>query len=226
MAEFKVVISDPKTGLTIQKEVKDPAAKSFLGLKLGDSIKGETIDLKGYEFEISGGSDDCGFPMRKDVLGVSRKRILAYVGTGLRKKEKGMLRRKTVCGNTVHAKIAQINLKATKIGTDNIFGEAKTKAEKTKADREAKKKGETPPSEKKEEEKPVEAAPAPEAPKAEEAKPTSAPEEKKEEVKAEEKPAEAPKEEPKAEGKPAPEPEPETKNEEDKPTEAPKEGKK
>ncbi len=57
MAEFKVVISDPKTGLTVQREVKDPAAKAFLGLKIGDSIKGEAIDLQGYDFEVTGGSD-------------------------------------------------------------------------------------------------------------------------------------------------------------------------
>jgi small subunit ribosomal protein S6e len=141
MAEFKVVISDPKTGLTVQREVKDPAAKSFLGLKIGDAVKGEAIDLHGYEFEITGGSDFCGFPMRKDVLGIGRKRILAYSGIGVRKGEKGMLQRKTVCGNTIHAKIAQINLKATKVGTTEIFAAVKSKADATKADRAAKKSG-------------------------------------------------------------------------------------
>src|SRR3989338_5548951 len=141
MVEFKVVISDPKTGLSVQKEVKEPAAKAFLGLKMGDTLKGEVIDLQGYDFEITGGSDFCGFPMRKDVVGVGRKKILAYVGVGVRKQEKGMLQRKTVCGNTVHAKIAQINLKVTKIGSTDIFSEAKTKAEAAKADRAAKKSG-------------------------------------------------------------------------------------
>ncbi|MBI3037390.1 30S ribosomal protein S6e [Candidatus Woesearchaeota archaeon] len=139
MAEFKVVISDPKTGLSVQREVKDPAAKAFLGLKIGDSIKGETIDLQGYEFEITGGSDFCGFPMRKDVLGVGRKKILAYSGIGVRKQEKGMLQRKTVCGNTIHAKIAQVNLKAVKVGPTDIFSTVKSKADATKADRAAKK---------------------------------------------------------------------------------------
>ncbi|MBI2145589.1 30S ribosomal protein S6e [Candidatus Woesearchaeota archaeon] len=144
MAEFKVVISDPKTGLTVQKEVKDPAAKAFLGLKIGDAVKGETIDLQGYEFEITGGSDFCGFPMRKDVLGVGRKRILAYSGVGVRKGEKGMLQRKTVCGNTIHNKIIQVNLKAVKVGGTDIFADAKAKAEKTRGERAAKKAGEKP----------------------------------------------------------------------------------
>src|SRR3989338_2963762 len=141
MVEFKVVISDPKTGLSVQKEVKEPAAKAFLGLKMGDTLKGEVIDLQGYDFEITGGSDFCGFPMRKDVVGVGRKKILAYVGVGVRKQEKGMLQRKTVCGNTVHAKIAQINLKANKIGSADIFAEAKTKADASKSDRAVKKSG-------------------------------------------------------------------------------------
>ena len=48
MVEFKVVISDPKSGLSVQKEVKEPAAKAFLGLKIGDTVKGELIDLHGY----------------------------------------------------------------------------------------------------------------------------------------------------------------------------------
>lgn len=141
MAEFKVVISDPKTGLSVQKEVKDPAAKAFLGLKIGDSIKGEAIDLHGYEFEVTGGSDFCGFPMRKDVMGVGRKKILSYSGTGVRKQEKGMLQRKTVCGNTIHAKIVQVNLKAVKAGSTDIFTEVKAKAETSKAERAAKKSG-------------------------------------------------------------------------------------
>lgn len=138
MADFKVVVSDPKTGLTVQKEVKDPSSKALMGLKIGDTVKGESIELQGYEFEITGGSDFCGFPMRKDVLGVGRKRILAYSGTGVRKQEKGMLQRKTVCGNTIHAKIAQINLKATKIGPADVFAEAKAKADKSRTERAAK----------------------------------------------------------------------------------------
>ncbi len=82
--------------------------------------------------------------MRKDVMGVGRKKILSYVGTGVRKQEKGMLQRKTVCGNTIHAKIAQVNLKAVKAGSTDIFNEVKAKADASKADRVAKKNGTAP----------------------------------------------------------------------------------
>jgi len=170
---FKLVISDPKSGLTVQKEATEDASKGFVGLKIGDAVKGELIDLHGYEFLLTGGSDFCGFPMRRDVSGVGRKKILAYEGIGIRKAKKGILQRKTVCGNTVHTKISQVNLKVTKLGTDNIF----TEAGKKKAGEE--KKGEAPaaaaPAEKKAPEKPKE------QPKKEEATPKEQP--KKEEPK-------------------------------------------
>ena len=164
---FKLVISDPKSGMSVQKDADDEASKSFVGLKIGDSVKGELIDLTGYEFMLTGGSDYCGFPMRKDVPGVGRKKVLAYQGVGLRKLKKGILQRKTVCGNTVHPKTSQINLKVVKQGTTNIFADAGKKDKKEekveekqveKKDAAAEKKEAAPkeaaPAEKKEEPKP------------------------------------------------------------------------
>lgn len=129
MAEFKLVISDPKTGLTVQKEAKEQAAQRFIGLKITDKVKGETIDLQGYEFEITGGSDYCGFPMRKDVQGTGRKKIMAVSGIGIKRLEKGIKQRKTVCGNIIHARTAQINLKILQEGKEKLF-EAVAKKEK------------------------------------------------------------------------------------------------
>ena len=116
MAEFKLVLSNPKDGKSYQREVKAGDANAFMGLKIKDKVKGELIDLTGYEFELTGGSDKSGFPMRFDVVGTQRKKILAVKGVGLKAKRKGMKQRKTVCGNTVHADIAQINLKILKEG--------------------------------------------------------------------------------------------------------------
>ena len=64
---FKLVISDGKSGLSVQKELDDKATKSLIGLKIGDSVNGELIDLQGFELQLTGGSDYCGFPMRNDV---------------------------------------------------------------------------------------------------------------------------------------------------------------
>ena len=129
---FKLVISDGKSGLSVQKELDDKATKSLIGLKIGDSVKGELIDLQGFDLQLTGGSDYCGFPMRRDVQGTGRKKILAYQGVGFRKDRKGILQRKTVCGNTVHAKIAQVNLKVVKHGNAGIFDEVKKKLEEKK----------------------------------------------------------------------------------------------
>ena len=124
--EIKIVLSNPKTGKSYQKIVKDADARRFMGLKIGDNVKGEVINLPGYEFEVSGGSDFAGFPMRGDVPGILRKKVYAVSGIGLRKKEKGFKQRKTVAGNTVYDKTAQINMKVTKEGKGPL-GEDKPK---------------------------------------------------------------------------------------------------
>lgn len=150
MAEFKLTIADPKTGKCIQRTVTDQAAKSLVGLKIGDQIKGESIDLTGYEFTITGGSDYCGFPMRKGIQG-ARKKILIKKGVGFRGGKKGIKRRKTVCGDTIHDKIVQINLKVTKQGKASLAAKEEATEEKPKQEP---KKEEKPAA--KEEAKPVE----------------------------------------------------------------------
>lgn len=116
MVSFKVVIGT-KEGKCLQKEIPEADANAFLGKKVGDKVNGEVMGFTGYEFEITGGSDYAGFPMRKDIPGVGRKRILAVEGIGLKKIANGIRVRKTVCGNTIHPKIAQINLKVIKAGS-------------------------------------------------------------------------------------------------------------
>jgi small subunit ribosomal protein S6e len=128
MAEFKLVLSS-KDGKSYQRQVKDKEAIPFLGKKIGDTVQGEGFGLAGYEVQLTGGSDYCGFPMRRDVPGTGRKRILAVAGVGLKKKGKGQRQRKTVCGNTIHGKIAQINLKVLKEGKEKL-GAAKKEDEK------------------------------------------------------------------------------------------------
>jgi small subunit ribosomal protein S6e len=137
MVAFKLVIGT-KEGRTVQKELQEPNTRAFLGKKIGDIVKGEDTgiaELAGYELMIAGGSDYCGFPMRQDVPGLARKRILAVSGIGMHKISKGMKQRKTVCGNTIHPKISQINLKVVKAGPANIAPpvEKKKKAENESA---------------------------------------------------------------------------------------------
>ena len=124
MATFKLVIGT-KDGKSYQREATEASAELFLGKKIGDPVPGDAIGLAGYELEITGGSDHCGFPMRRDVQGPARRRILAISGVGLKKKAKGLRVRKTVAGNTIHDKTAQVNLKVLKAGAEPLGGAAK-----------------------------------------------------------------------------------------------------
>lgn len=137
MASFKLCISDPSSGKSYQKEAKDSLASPFIGLNIGEAIKGDSIGIAGYEFQITGGSDYCGFPMRKGILG-TRKKIAIYGGVGFRGDAKGIKKRKTVCGHKIHEKTSQINLKVTKEGSkklNEIFGVAgESKKEGVKAE--------------------------------------------------------------------------------------------
>ena len=131
MVSFKICISDPSTGRTYQKEIKDNLARPFIGLNIGEGVKGDSFELDGYEFQITGGSDYCGFPMRKGILGL-RKKITLQGGVGFRGEGKGIKRRKTVCGHKIHERISQINLKVIKQGSKRlaeIFGVEEAKKE-------------------------------------------------------------------------------------------------
>jgi len=148
--EFKLNIGDPKNAKTYKKVIKDDECKAFLGKKIGDQVKGDLLGLDGYEFEVTGGSDYCGFPMRKDVEGSMRKKVLISSGVGINPGRKGLRRRKTVAGNTIFSKTSQVNLKILKHGKAAL---AEAKPEEIEAKEELKKEptGEKPAEEHKKE---------------------------------------------------------------------------
>ena len=169
MVELKLVIGT-KSGKSYQKELKSPEADVLFDMKVGDKISGDAIGFPGYEFEITGGSDKSGFPMRKDVATGHRKKIFTTSSHGVWVPQKGKKVRKTVAGNMVHENTAQINLKILKEGKAPLAPvEAKAEAKEGE-------KTEAKPEEKTE---------------TKEAAPEAKPEEKKEEAKPEEKPAPA-----------------------------------
>jgi len=134
MTEFKLVLG-AKDGKSYQKEVKSPEADELLKKRVGDTVLGDTLGFAGYEFVITGGSDKCGFPMRKGIQ-EARKRVLISGGVGfcgkkrkLRKNSKkrtvqnGLLKRRTVCGEMITKIIHQVNMKVLKEGAKGL-GEA------------------------------------------------------------------------------------------------------
>ncbi len=121
--ELKLIISDTKTGKTYVKDIKEPNAGGLKGLKIGQTFKGETVDMTGYEFKITGGADTSGFPMRRDVKGTVKKKIPIIKGVGLRNnKRKGLKVLKTVAGNTVYDKTAELNVIIAKEGREKLVG--------------------------------------------------------------------------------------------------------
>jgi small subunit ribosomal protein S6e len=129
MTDFRLVISDPKLKKAYQIEMKAPDSEKLIGKKLGDKINGELVNAHGFEFEITGGSDKEGFPMRKDIRGTKRIRAILTGGTGFRPKAKGERRRRSVRGNQISEDIIQINMKVTKEGSKPL-GVALGKEEK------------------------------------------------------------------------------------------------
>ena len=114
---FKIVISDPKTRRAYQKEAPEDG---FLGKKLGDKVAGDLVGLVGFELELTGGSDKDGFPMRRDMEGQGKKKILITPGVGLRGGVKGERKKKSVRGNTISKYVSQINVKILKYGAKSV----------------------------------------------------------------------------------------------------------
>ncbi len=116
----KLNISNEK-GLSKLIEIDEKKFR-FEGMQIGDTIKGGLIGFPNYEFEITGGSDASGFPMRKDVHGPVKKRILVSKrGIGYKPRRKGEKRRKTVRGNEITFDMTLINLKILKYGETELF---------------------------------------------------------------------------------------------------------
>jgi len=111
----------PGKGLTKLIEIDEKKFR-FEGMKIGDTIKGGLVGFPNYEFKITGGSDSSGFPMRRDVHGPVKKKILVSKrGTGYKPKRKGQKRRKTVRGNEITFDMTLINLSVVKYGEAELF---------------------------------------------------------------------------------------------------------
>ncbi len=121
-----------KSGKTFKFEAEAPA---LIDKAIKTLAKGEEIspDLTGYEFEISGASDNAGFTLMEDIEGVGLKKIMLSYGKGMHKrskregkkkvnnfKPKGLRLRKTVRGKLISNQVAQINLKVLKQGNKTL----------------------------------------------------------------------------------------------------------
>ncbi len=120
MVEFKAVINDVQAGKSFNVEVAGHHANSLLGRNIGEEIDGIFVGLPGFKLMITGGSDKDGVPMRKDLPGQRRRKILLSESLGFHPKYGGERRRKTLCGNQVSPDIIQVNMKVTQYGSKGL----------------------------------------------------------------------------------------------------------
>lgn len=129
MVEFKAVIADIKNGRSYNTVVSGQHANRLLGMKIGDEFDGLFVSLPGYKLRIMGGADKDGFPMRRDLPGQLRKKVVLSGGVGFHPETKGQRRRKYIRGNTISSDIVQVNMKVTSYGPRTIEEQLKQEEE-------------------------------------------------------------------------------------------------
>ncbi len=146
MADFKLVVSDSKTGKAYNIDIAGPKTTKFVGKAIGTEVDGEAAGLTGYTLVITGGSDKDGVPMRGDLPGQGRRKVLVAGGIGYHPKEEGMRKRKTLRGNEITGELVQVNAMIKEYGPKPIEeivpkseGAGKKKKEEKKAATAAKK---------------------------------------------------------------------------------------
>ncbi|MBI3587702.1 30S ribosomal protein S6e [Candidatus Micrarchaeota archaeon] len=135
---MKIIANDVKNGVSFQKEVPKEKEGALAGKHIGEKLDGGIIGMTGYTLQITGGSDNAGFPMRKDVPGQKRQKVYLTGGTGAKHVRHGNRIKKIVSGNTIGTITMQVNAKIAEYGPTPLaeLGFAhtpKSKEEKEKA---------------------------------------------------------------------------------------------
>ncbi len=120
MVEYKVVVNDVKTGKSYNVAVSGNHAASLTRMSLGDVIDGVFVGLPGYKLKITGGSDKTGTPMRSDLPGNRKVKLLLSDSLGFHEKYHGERKRTAICGRVISESISQINMKVTEYGDKSI----------------------------------------------------------------------------------------------------------
>ena len=120
MVDFKAIINDVKTGKSYNVAVSGHHANSLIGKNVGEIVDGIFVGLPGYKLKITGGSDDTGVPMRGDMPGNKRRKLLMADGQSFHEKYPGQRKRVAVRGATISSSIVQINMAVAEYGPKSI----------------------------------------------------------------------------------------------------------
>lgn len=132
MVDFKVVLSDPKTGRSYKMTASGGAAGAFIGKRVGGEVDASPLGLPGYRVAITGASDRNGTPARRDLPGAGRRRLLLAGGVGFKPVMDGQRARKAVRGSEITQDFVQINAAVTEYGEkslDDLLAEPAAAAE-------------------------------------------------------------------------------------------------
>ncbi|MGC8648319.1 MAG: S6e family ribosomal protein [Candidatus Micrarchaeia archaeon] len=102
---MKLVYST-KDGKSTQIELDEASKNRLLGVKIGETIEGESVGVPGHMLKITGGSDNSGFPMVANIEGSRKISILKTLKSSSHKGERA---RRTIVGNTISATTALVN---------------------------------------------------------------------------------------------------------------------
>ncbi|UUX93371.1 30S ribosomal protein S6e [Methanoplanus endosymbiosus] len=120
MADFKVVLSDPKTGMSYKVEAAGAMAGALMGKKLGETVSADALGFEGYKIELTGATDRTGIPARKDLPGAGKRKLLLSESTGFRPTYDGQRQRKTIRASEITADFVQINAKVVEYGQKEL----------------------------------------------------------------------------------------------------------
>ena len=117
MVDFKVVLSDPKSGMAYNIDASGAAAGSIIGKKIGEEIDAGPLGFEGYSITLTGASDRNGIPARKSLPLAGRRRCLVSGGIGFHPVVEGQRQRKMIRGYEITSDFVQINAKVTGYGS-------------------------------------------------------------------------------------------------------------
>ncbi len=117
---YKAIVNDVKTGKSYNVAVSGDYANSLNGKNIGETIDGIFFGLPGYKVKITGGSDKTGTPMRADLPGKKRVKLLLSDGLGFHEKYPGERKRVAARGSTISPEIVQINIAVVEYGPKPI----------------------------------------------------------------------------------------------------------
>jgi small subunit ribosomal protein S6e len=124
-----LIVSDPAAGTSQRMEIEVARMGPLVGTRIGQTIEGTLAGMQGYKLKLTGGTDKDGIPMRPDVHGSAKARIVLSGGVGYTPKNRGEQKRKVVRGNTVSQETTFLNFVVVEAPKARKKKEAKAEAE-------------------------------------------------------------------------------------------------